>query len=68
MSLPRETIEQIKQRRYECFIEGHEPLSWSSGRCADYAGRGLHLMRCKRKDGRGLGALFCAQHAKNHPP
>jgi hypothetical protein len=58
------TIEGVKGRKYECFIEDHESLSWTPGRCADYAGRGVHLMRCKRKDGHGLGGLFCKQHAK----
>ena len=59
-----ETIEEIKSRKYECFIEDHEPKPWTPGRCADYAGRSLHLMRCKRKDGYGIGGLFCKQHAK----
>lgn len=65
-----ETIEDIKQRKYECFIEDHEPLPWTPGQCADYAGRGslaVHLFRCKRKSGHGLGGLFCSQHAKDHP-
>jgi hypothetical protein len=57
----------VKERRYECFIEDHESLPWTPGRCADYAGRGLHLMRCKRQDGHGLAGLFCRQHAKWHP-
>jgi hypothetical protein len=61
------TVEGIKSRHYECFIEGHEPLRWSPGRCADYTGRNVHLMRCKRKDGHGLGGLFCKQHAKDYP-
>lgn len=61
---PPETVERIKARKYECFIEDHEPKPWTPGRCAGYAGRGVHLMRCKRKDGHGLGALFCRQHAK----
>jgi len=59
---PVETVETIKSRHYECFIEGHEPLPWTPGQCAGYAGRGLHLMRCKRRDGHGLGSLFCRQH------
>jgi len=58
------TIERIKARRYECFIEDHDDLPWTPGRCAGFAGRGVHLMRCKRKDGFGTGNLFCAQHAK----
>lgn len=60
-------IERIKARQYECFMEDHEPLPWSAGRCAGYAGRGslaLHLFRCKRKGGYGVGDLFCSQHAK----
>lgn len=56
-------ITRVKQRRYECFIEDHESLPWTPGRCAAYAGRTLHLMRCKRKPGHGLGSLFCKQHA-----
>jgi hypothetical protein len=63
---PPDTIERIKERHYECFIEDHESLPWTPGRCAGYAGRSLHLMRCKRKDGHGLGGLFCRQHAKEH--
>jgi len=66
-TLSVETVERIKSRKYECFIEDHEPLPWTPGRCADYAGRGLHLMRCKRKDGHGLGGLFCRQHARSYP-
>jgi hypothetical protein len=66
-SPPPDTIERIKAREYECFIEDHEPLPWTPGRCADYAGRSLHLMRCKRKDGYGLGGLCCRQHAKDNP-
>ena len=62
---PPETVERVKEREYECFIEDHEPLPWTPGRCAGYAGRTLHLMRCKRKDGHGLGGLFCQQHAKD---
>jgi hypothetical protein len=58
------TVEQIKARRYECFIEDHESKPWTPGKCAGYAGRGLHLMRCKRSDGHGIGGLFCKQHAK----
>lgn len=61
-------ISRIKTREYECFIEYHEPKPWTPGRCAGYAGRGsigLHLMRCKRKDGHGVGGLFCKQHAKD---
>lgn len=58
-----ETVEQIKQRRYECFIEDHESKPWTPGQCAGYAGRGVHLMRCKRRDGYGTGNLFCKQHA-----
>lgn len=64
---PDETVNQIKARKYECFMEDHEPKPWTPGRCAGYAGKGslaLHLFRCKRKDGQGLGGLFCAQHAK----
>ena len=64
-------VERIKERRYECFMEDHEPLPWTPGRCAGYAGRGsllVHLFRCKRKSGHGLGGLFCAQHAKDYPP
>jgi hypothetical protein len=59
-----ESVEKIKAREYECFIEDHEPKKWYPGRCAGYAGRGLHLMRCKRLDGHGTGKLFCKQHAK----
>jgi hypothetical protein len=62
---PTETAEQIKARKYECFIEDHEPKPWTPGQCAGYAGRGLHLMRCKRRDGHGMGGLFCGQHAKS---
>jgi len=61
---PTESAERIKALKYECFIEDHEPLPWTPGRCAGYAGRGLHLMRCKRKDGHGIKGLFCKQHAK----
>jgi len=60
-------IERVKSRHYECFMEDHEPQRWSPGRCAGYAGRGslvLHLFRCKRRDGHGLGGLFCVQHSK----
>ena len=65
-----ETIEEIKERHYECFIEDREPKKWSDApeRCAGYAGSGslaLHLYRCKRKNGHGPGALFCKQHAKD---
>lgn len=59
-------IERVKTRRYECFMEDHEPLRWTPGRCAGFAGKGslaLHLFRCKRRDGHGLGNLFCRQHA-----
>jgi hypothetical protein len=56
-------IEEIKRRRYECFIEDHESKPWTPGQCAGFAGRSVHLMRCKRKDGYGLGGLFCRQHA-----
>lgn len=62
-----ETPEKIKHRRYECFMEDHEPKHWTEGRCAGYAGKGslaLHLFRCKRKSGHGVGGLFCFQHAK----
>lgn len=62
-----EAIEKIKARRYECFFAEFDDKPWSPGRCAGYAGSGskaLHLFRCKRKDGHGLGGLFCAQHAK----
>lgn len=62
-----DTIERIKTRRYECFIEDHESKPWTPGWCASYAGRSLHLMRCKRKSGHGLGGLFCRQHAKDYP-
>lgn len=61
---PIETEESIKARKYECFIEGHEPRPWTPGRCAAYAGRSLHLMRCTRKDGHGLGGLYCRQHGE----
>lgn len=63
-------VAEIRKRQYECFMEGHEPKPWSPGQCAGWAGRGtraLHLFRCKRRDGHGLGALFCAQHAKHEP-
>lgn len=63
-------IDDIKARRYECFIEDHQSLPWTPGRCADYAGRGsvaLHLYRCKRKSGHGIGGLFCRQHAEHYP-
>lgn len=59
--------EAIKARTYECFMEDHDPVPWSPGRCAGYAGRGslaLHLFRCKKKDGHGLGGLFCFHHAR----
>jgi hypothetical protein len=58
------TVEQIKARRYECFIEDHPTKPWTPGQCAGFAGRGLNLFRCKRKDGHGIGGLFCKQHAK----
>lgn len=60
-----EAIDRVKAREYECFIEDHEPKRWTAGRCAGYAGRSLHLMRCKRNSGHGLGGLFCKQHAKD---
>ena len=63
----RETIEEIKDRKYECFMNDHEPKPWTPGQCAGFAGKGsraLHLFRCKRRSGHGIGALFCAQHAK----
>jgi hypothetical protein len=59
-----ELIKRIKERKYECFIEDHEPKPWTAGRCAGFAGRNCHLMRCKRKDGYGIGNLFCKQHAE----
>lgn len=59
-----DTAETIKARRYECFILDHEPKSWTPGQCAGYAGGGLHLMRCKRRDGWGISGLFCKQHSK----
>lgn len=62
-----EEVEDIKARKYGCFIEGHEPLPWTPGRCAGYSGRTLHLMRCKRRDGHGRGGLFCRQHAGVEP-
>ena len=61
-----ETVAQIKTRKYECFIEDHEPLPWTPGQCAGYAGRGsllLHLYRCKRRSGHGPEGLFCKRHA-----
>lgn len=63
-----ETVEQIKQRRYEWFIGDREPLPWTPGQCAGYVGKGslrarLYRRRCKRKDGHGRGRLFCKQHA-----
>lgn len=61
------SIDHVKARKYECFIEDHEPKVWSTGRCAAYAGRTLHLMRCKRKSGFGLGGLFCKQHESQTP-
>lgn len=60
-------VEKIKARHYECFIEDHEPKLWTAGQCAAFAGRSLHLMRCKRKDGYGIGALFCRQHSSTQP-
>lgn len=60
-------IKRIKARHYECFFEDHESKPWTPGQCAGYAGRGslgVHLMRCKRKSGHGLGGLFCRQHAR----
>lgn len=62
-----EKIFEIKNRKYECFIEDHTPKHWSEGQCAGYAGRGslaMHLYRCKRRSGYGIGELFCKQHAK----
>ena len=69
MSVARriETVDRIKDRKYECFLEDHDPKPWTPGQCAGYAGRGslaTHLWRCKRKSGHGIGNLFCAQHAK----
>jgi hypothetical protein len=61
---PIETVDEIKARHYECFIEDHPAKLWTPGRCAGYAGSTCHLMRCKRKDGFGLGGLFCRQHAR----
>lgn len=64
-------IERIKRRKYECFIEDHQPNPWTPGRCADYSGRGsmaVHLYRCKRKSGHGIGGLFCRQHALIRTP
>jgi hypothetical protein len=65
-AMSSDEIGKIKARRYECFIEDHEPKTWSEGQCAGYAGAGslrLHLYRCKRKAGHGVGKLFCCQHA-----
>jgi hypothetical protein len=59
----RLAIEEIMKRRYECFIEDHDSKAWTPGRCAGYAGPRIHLFRCKRKDGYGIGKLFCKQHA-----
>jgi hypothetical protein len=59
----RDEIAEIKSRHYECFIEDHESKLWTPGQCAGWAGRGLHLMRCSRKDGYGVGGMFCRQHA-----
>lgn len=59
-----ETAEQIRNRKYECFIEGHDPVSWDSSRCAAFAGRSLHLIQCKKKLGHGAYGLFCTAHAK----
>ena len=59
-------IANIKSRHYECFIEDHESKPWTPGQCAGFAGRTLHLMRCQRRDGHGVGGLFCRQHAQIH--
>lgn len=40
----KNAIGEIKKRRYECFIEDHAEKPWAPGRCAGYAGRGVHLM------------------------
>lgn len=61
-------VARITARRYECFIEDHESKPWTPGQCAGFAGRGslaVHLFRCKRKSGHGIGGLFCKQHAKD---
>lgn len=63
-ALHGDTIEKVKAREYECFYEDQEPKKWTEGRCAGYAGRTLHLERCKRRSGHGLGGLFCKQHSK----
>jgi len=65
----QEKIDEIKQRHYECFMEDHEPKKWKDapGQCAGYAGRGslaMHLFRCKRRNGYGVGKLFCKQHSE----
>lgn len=63
----KDEIDRIKARHYECFMEDHDVKLWTPGQCAAFAGRGslaLHLFRCKRKWGYGLGGLFCKQHAK----
>ena len=42
-------------------------LYLDAGTLCGLRGRGslaLHLFRCKRKDGHGLGGLFCHTHAK----
>ena len=68
MSTNGEEIAAIKRREYECFMEDHDPKPWTPGRCAGFAGKGslaLHLYRCKRKAGHGIGNLFCKHHAKN---
>jgi hypothetical protein len=62
-----EDAAKIRERKYECFMEDHEPRPWTAGQCAGYAGKGslaLHLFRCKRKSGHGIEGLFCSQHAK----
>jgi len=59
-----EKIAQIKARHYECFIEDHESKPWTPGQCAGYVGSNIHLMRCRRKSGHGIGCLFCREHAQ----
>lgn len=59
----QEQVNKITSRKYECFIEDHEPKPWTPGQCAGYAGPRLHLMRCKRKSGHGISGLFCRQHS-----
>lgn len=62
------TIEEARAYRYNCWAGNPNGWKYVEGRCAYSVWNNMLSYQCSRKNGKGVGGLYCGTHAKKVRP